>query len=248
MPKGRKQRGVLLAAIAASLAGLAAVGYEGSPWVAPATHGQALYSQAAASTAGQPPYYISRASTLLNGVLAPLNSLQVMQRALALSPDVDTDVSPTLAMLKAPLKTSGLGPVRISMELSDLEDIGLTPVAIADASSGQCQYYRIKDYGEPIGLMAIDDQILRVDVWPGSLTTTRSGIGIGSTERELVRAYGKQLEATSNPVTLGKTVVFTPQDPGEDVYRLVFETDGQGQVTQFRAGQFPSVTWAEGCL
>ncbi|MEO1069088.1 MAG: hypothetical protein AAFW95_08190, partial [Cyanobacteria bacterium J06638_6] len=94
----------------------------------------------------------------------------------------------------------------------------------------------------------INDQVLRVDVWPGSLTTTRSGIKIGSTESDLVQAYGEQLEATANPITLGKTVVFTPQDPGEDVFRLVFETDDRGRVTQFRAGQFPAVTWPEGCL
>ncbi|PSR18315.1 hypothetical protein C8255_07965 [filamentous cyanobacterium CCP3] len=225
------------------MVGLAAVGYGQRP-VAQATHAQTT----ALPTAKPSPYYYPQASSLLNGVLVPFNSLRVMQRAIALAPRGDIDRVPTLTLLAAPLKTTGLGPIRIGMDLDDLEAAGLTPVAIAEASNGQCQYYRIQDYGEPIGLMAIDNQVLRVDVWPGSLTATRSGIRIGSTERDLVRAYGEQLEATTNPATLGKTVVFTPQDPGEDVYRLVFETDDRGKVTQFRSGQFPSVTWAEGCM
>ncbi|HIK46268.1 MAG TPA: hypothetical protein IGR64_15515, partial [Leptolyngbyaceae cyanobacterium M65_K2018_010] len=56
------------------------------------------------------------------------------------------------------------------------------------------------------------------------------------------------LEVLPNPVTRGKTVIFKPKTPGEDLYRLVFETDERGRVVQFRAGQFPSVTWPEGCL
>ena len=249
MVKGRQQRLGAVAAIAAtaSIVGLAAVGYGQRP-AAQATHNRDTAVPVAIPTAESSPYYRQQAGTLLNGVLAPLNSLRVMQRAIALTSDVDVDRAPTLALLAAPLKTTGLGPIRIGMDLADLEAAGLTPVAIAGASNGQCQYYRIQDYAEPMGLMAIDDQVLRVDIWPGSLTTTRSGIRIGSTERDLVREYGGQLEAIANPVTLGKTVIFTPQDPGEDVYRLVFETDDQGQVTQFRAGQFPSVTWAEGCM
>lgn len=246
MVKGKQQRLAVMAAIAAatSLVGWVAVGNYGqrSIGVAQANRGQGIAPAVGRS------YYISKADALLNGVLAPLTSLRVMQRAIVLSPGVDIDATPTLALLAAPLQTAGLGPIRIGMALEDLRAVGLTPVSIAEASNGQCQYYHIKDYGEPIGLMAIDDQVLRIDVWPGSLTTTRSGIGIGSTEQDLVQAYGKQLEATTNATTLGKTVTFTPQDPGEDIYRLVFETDAQGRVTQLRAGQFPSVTWSEGCL
>ncbi|MBD2105892.1 hypothetical protein [Nodosilinea sp. FACHB-13] len=245
MVKGKQKRRGALAAIVVftSLVGLVAASYgQRSQGEA-----QAILAGTTATTAQALPSYSPQAGVLLDGVLAPLSSLRVMQRAIALAPGVNADVAPTLALLAAPLKTTGLGPIRVGMEIDNLRAKGLTPVLIEDASNGQCQYYRIKDHGEPLGLMAIDNQVLRVDIWPGSLTTTRSGIRIGSTEQDLVRVYGEQLEATANPVTLGKTVIFTPQDPGEDVYRLVFETDDQGRVTQFRAGQFPSVTWAEGC-
>ncbi|MEY3297428.1 MAG: hypothetical protein RLZZ597_688 [Cyanobacteriota bacterium] len=193
--------------------------------------------------------YRIQAPIVLQGVVAPLNSLRLMKRALASSTTTSTlrDL-PLLAILNEPLKTTGIGPIQIGMTLEELEDTGLTPIAIEGSGQGACQYYRIEGNSEPIGLMAVDNRILRIDVWPGSITETLSGAKIGSTEADLVRLYRGQLEATANPITLGKTIVFTPRDPGEDLFRLVFETDDRGRVVQYRAGQFPSVTWPEGCL
>lgn len=199
--------------------------------------------------AAEPSIYRLQAPIVLQGVVAPLNSLRLMKRALATSdPNNPLSSLPLLAILNEPLKTTGIGPIRIGMTLEDLEETGLTPIAIESSGQGACQYYRIKGNSEPIGIMAINDRILRIDVWPGSLIETRSGAKIGSTEADLVAMYRGQLEATANPVTLGKTIVFTPRDPGEDLFRLVFETDDRGQVVQYRAGQFPSVTWSDGCF
>jgi hypothetical protein len=242
----RQRLGATAVLVTLAAVGLATAGY--GPWPNEVVQTTPKQAPASASRAPGPPLYIPQATTLLNGVLAPLNSLRVMQRAIALAPGADVDTVPTLALLAAPLKTTGLGPLHIGMDIDHLEAVGLTPLPIAEASNGVCQYYRIKNHSEPLGIMAVNGKLLRVDIWPGSLTTTRSGIRIGSTERDLVQVYGQQLEATSNPETLGKTVIFTPQDPGEAVNRLVFETDDQGYVTRFRAGQFPAVTWAEGCF
>ena len=247
MVKEKQQRLGAMASIAAvaAMGVLVALGYGQRP------SGMAQATNNYAPNTSPPPkatYYRAKAETLLNAVLAPVQSLQIMQRAMANAPDADVETTPTLALLAAPLKTTGLGPIRIGMTLDDLRDQGLTPVPIENTGSGECQYYRIEGYNEPMGLMAINDTVLRIDLLPGSLAATRSGIKIGSTERDLVKVYDQtQLEAKANPVTLGKTVIFTPQDPGEDMYRLVFETDDQGKVIEFRAGQFPSVTWAEGC-
>lgn len=201
-----------------------------------------------ANSAHRKTIYTSQSSTILQGVVAPLNSLRLMKRAIATSSEGNTSTIPLLAILNEPLKTTGLGPIQIGMSVAELEETGLELAAIDGSDRGECSYYRIRGNTEPIGLMVIDERILRIDVWPGSLTETRSGIKIGSTEADLVRIYGGQLEATPNPVTLGKTVVFRPRDPGEDLFRLVFETDDRGQVVQYRAGQFPSVTWPEGCV
>ena len=192
--------------------------------------------------------YTPQARWVWEGVVAPLNTLPLMQRAIAAADTVEATQVPTLAILNEPLKTIGLGPIRIGMSVDEISETGLklTPTR---GNNSECQYYRIEDHIEPIGLMAVDDRILRIDIWPGSLTTALSGAKIGTTERELVEYYGtERLEATFNPNTEGKTIIFTPQDPGEDIFRLVFETDARGRVVQYRAGQFPSVTWPEGCL
>lgn len=196
-----------------------------------------------------PSVYLSQAPVLIQGVVAPLNYLRLMKRAVAKAGDDDSLANlPLLAILNEPMKTTGLGPIQIGMTLEDLEAAGLTPIPLEGSGDGVCQYYRIKGNSEPLGLMAIDGRVLRIDVWPGSLIETRSGAKIGSTETDLIRIYGNRLEAIANPVTLGKTIVFTPRNPGEDLFRLVFETDDRGRVVQYRAGQFPSVTWAGGCL
>ncbi len=214
-----------------------------------APQAMATYPQAQAPTVPPALVYQPQAPMVLQGVVAPLNSLRLMKRALAKVADTDTTESlPLLAILNEPLRTIGLGPIQIGMTLEELASAGLTPIPMEGQGQGACQYYRIKGNSEPMGLMVVDGRILRIDVWPGSLIETRSGAKIGSTEAELVRLYEGQLEAIANPVTLGKTIIFTPKTPGEDLFRLVFETDDRGQVVQYRAGQFPSVTWPGGCL
>ena len=190
-----------------------------------------------------------QSTILLQGAITSLTSLRLMQRAIAAASTPQVTDVPTLAILNAEVTTTGLGPIRIGMTKTEIEDLGFTLLPIPEIGNGDCQYYRLKDHSEPIGLMAIQGQILRLDVWPGSLTATRSGAKIGSSEADLIQYYdAAQLEAVANPLTLGKTITFTPKDRGEDLYRLVFETDQQGRVVQYRAGQFPSVTWPEGCF
>jgi hypothetical protein len=241
-----KQRMTTIAWVVAAGAVLAGIAYAlplGQPNRVMATH-----EKEQVDGQEQPRLYTPQASTLLDAVIAPLNSLPVMKRAIAASPDSNADSVPTLAILNEPIKTTGFGPIQIGMTTDEVQQTGLMLEPVEGSAGGECQYYRIQGHSEPIGLMVIDDRILRIDVWPGSLTETPRGAKIGSSEADLVRYYGDQLEATANPVTLGKTIIFKPKDPGEDLYRLVFETDEQGQVVQYRVGQFPSVTWPEGCL
>ncbi|MFZ4639534.1 MAG: hypothetical protein ACOYMP_03885 [Nodosilinea sp.] len=190
-----------------------------------------------------------QASTWLAGAMTPLKSLRLMQRQIATSGDAEASKIPTLSLLKAPITTTGLGPIRLGMSRTEVEALGFKLLPIEGNGKGECQYYRVQDQSEPIGFMVIQGRILRIDIWPGSLTQTRSGAKIGSTEADLIQYYGKdQLEAITNPVTLGKTITFTPTNKDEDLYRLVFEVDDRGHVLQYRVGQFPAVSWPEGCF
>ncbi|HEY9881155.1 MAG TPA: hypothetical protein V6D29_22040 [Leptolyngbyaceae cyanobacterium] len=186
----------------------------------------------------------------VRAITEPIFSLRAMQRSVAAanSSTVTGKTTPLEKLLTAELTTRGLGPIRIGMTIAEAAKTGIRLVPMNTRDTGECQYLRPADTLEPIGFMVIDDRIIRIDIWPGSLTQTKSGVRIGSTEAEIYDYYPGQLEAEANPKTQGKIMTFVPSDTGENLYRLVFTTNAQGQVAEFRAGQFPAVTWPAGCL
>lgn len=152
----------------------------------------------------------------------------------------------------------GLGPVKLGMTIQEAANAAQVSFVVAPLTqSAVCQYYLPENYDpvkakrtapiDGIGLMVVNDQVIRIDIWPGSTVKTRSGIGIGSTAEEVEATYDEQIEVTVHPYTDGSYLTLTPDASGSNLYSLVFETDKEGQVTQFRTGQVPAVTWPEGC-
>jgi hypothetical protein len=158
--------------------------------------------------------------------------------------------SPALiALEKAPVSVAGLGPIKIGMTIEDAEKVSEVKFVLAPGSQREsCQYYLPKEMPEGFGLMVIEGRVIRIDIWPGSPIQTPSGIGIGSTEADIQAQYpADHLELAPHAFTQGKYLTFDPAEGGINLYQIVFETDSYGRVTQFRAGQFPAVTWREGC-
>lgn len=185
---------------------------------------------------------------LMQAAAEPLLSLPSMERAMAASAPSGESDNPVKKLLTAPLTTAGLGPLRLGMSVADAAAAGVELVSLEGNSRGECQYMRVAESFEPIGLMVVDDHIIRIDIWPGSLVKTKSGAQIGSTEAQVLAYYKDRIETVANPATGGKYLIFKPSGAGEDLYRLVFETDAAGTVVEFRSGQFPAVTWSEGCF
>lgn len=180
-------------------------------------------------------------------VLESLVNLSTVQRSLAAADIESGGLLPDAELLLAQVATTGLGPINIGMTLDEVKSVGLSLVPTEKPSATtNCRYYRVKDLVEPIDFMAVDNRIIRIDVWPGSFAETLSGIKIGSSEEEIYSTYGDRIKAVTGP-TGNKQLIFTPSDPGEDLYRLVFDLDDKGTVVHYRAGQFPAVTWPGGC-
>lgn len=153
------------------------------------------------------------------------------------------------AFEKAEVSLFGVAPLRVGMTLAEAEDaIGISLTPIGSNLTGQCAYYQPDVETQEIGVMVVDDRIIRIDIWPGSTLKTISGARIGLSEEEVIELYPDEIEATPNPYTGGKFLTLVPADPELSPYRMVFETDGEGTVVQYRTGQFPAVTWPDGCV
>ncbi len=159
---------------------------------------------------------------------------------------------------KESISIGGLGPVMLGMTIQEAANAaGVSFVTAPFSQSTVCQYYLPENFDadksvrtgpiDGIGLMVVNEQVIRIDIWPGSPVKTRSGIGIGSTIDEVKAAYDGKLEVTDHPYTDGNYLTLDSEASGTNLYSLVFETDNSGKVVQFRAGQVPAVTWTEGC-
>lgn len=149
---------------------------------------------------------------------------------------------------KEQISINGFGAIRVGMSIEEASQVTGVEFAPTPGPQTVCQYYQPTDEAiKGLGLMVIKGKVIRFDIWPGSPVKTLSGIGIGSTEAEIRASYPEQLEEAPHDYTLGKYLTFTSPGDVRNLYRLVFETDETGVVTQYRAGQFPAVTWLEGC-
>ena len=205
----------------------------------------------------------SCATTAQLPTLQPVSVLvtHIMARATA----VDTLISrvqqrldTTHPLHKEFVSVGGLGPVRLGMTVQEAANAAQVSFVVSPTTQSEvCQYYLPEVYDpdkaaptapiDGVGLMVVNDQVIRIDIWPGSPIKTLSGLGIGATVEDVEAAYDEQIEVTSHPYTDGSYLTLTPDASGSNLYSLVFEADSEGQITQFRTGQLPAVTWAEGC-
>ncbi len=138
----------------------------------------------------------------------------------------------------------GLGPVRVGMSVEEATAAaGLSLVGEPDINP-DC-YFVVPEGLPGVLFMVTDGTIARVDITEGSITT-RSGAGIGSTEDEITAMFPDKIEVSPHAYVDGNYLTFVPVDPGDDQYRVVFETDGSA-VTSYRAGRIPEVEFIEGC-
>ena len=158
------------------------------------------------------------------------------------------------------LAIDGVGPVRVGMTIAQAESsAGVRLVEKGGrAGSGGCYYVRPQLGPANLGFMVISDrednrivrdkdQIARVDVWRNGRITTVSGAKNGDTEARIKALYPGKIRVSPHKYNRnGRYLTYTPQDPEDRNYRLIFETDGK-KVTQFRSGRLPEVEYVEGC-
>jgi hypothetical protein len=107
-------------------------------------------------------------------------------------------------------------------------------------NTGSCAIWGIRGV-RGLAIMTIRGRLARVHAYRGTWRTSK-GIQIGDTEQEIRERYPR-LRTEQHPyVRDGQYLIV--RGPHR---RVVFETDGNDEVTSFRGGRVPPVMYIEGC-
>ena len=107
-------------------------------------------------------------------------------------------------------------------------------------NTGSCAIWNIRGV-RGLAIMTIRGRLARVDAYRGTWRTS-TGIQIGDTEQEIRERYPR-LRTEPHPYVPGGQYLIV-RGPNR---RVVFETNGDDEVTSFRGGRVPPVMFIEGC-
>jgi hypothetical protein len=154
--------------------------------------------------------------------------------------------SPPPLSADSPVVISGIGAIRAGMTVEEASAAGRVDLVREDQAFPDCWFVVPAQGPAGVSFMVTGGTIGRVDVTlPG--ITTRSGVGVGSTQQEILATYPGQITVAPHAYGPGgHYLTFVPRDAADANLRMVFETDGRA-VTSYRAGRRPDVEAIEGC-
>ena len=118
-----------------------------------------------------------------------------------------------------------------------------------DHDTQECYYVRrTEGPGSDVFYMINEGRLARIDVRHAAVdltpTVTTEGVGVGSTEEDVLKIYAKNITIEPHKYDEnGHNLVVHSTDPTRG---MIFETS-QGKVTSFRAGLYPALGFVEGC-
>jgi len=147
------------------------------------------------------------------------------------------------------IRADHAGPVRFGMSLGDAQRAlgGGDSTGAAFPSTG-CAYWHPRSAPPGLSVMIEDGVAVRADVDSAGLPTGE-GVGVGSTEAAIRRAYGQHLTIQLHKYQWEagwRYFIYLPTAAGDSLNAIVFETDGE-RVRTYRVGRRPQVEYAERC-
>ena len=144
-----------------------------------------------------------------------------------------------------------LGPVTYGMTVAEANRLPgvqlVRPPGFNDFAP--CGYVAPVDSTLPIAFMTDGERIVRGDVY-GEGIRTASGIGIGSSAREVREAYDEALWEQPHLYGDGpgdRLLMLLPNELEDAEYRVAFNVFDD-TVRSFQAGLYPFVLYPEGCV
>ncbi len=138
--------------------------------------------------------------------------------------------------VESKLSTAGLGPVQIGHSLDDARAAAGALLIAVTGGSDACRYYTVQNGPEGVRFLAVNAEIVRVDIEAGPITTI-SGYGIGATRSEIIEAFGDRIE--DGPGL--SAIQYVPVDAPDIDKRVVWEVNEAGAVISLRAGRLPHI-------
>ena len=130
------------------------------------------------------------------------------------------------------LTPDGLGPVKIGMTKRQAEQALGKKLHVEypmTTDSNSCSYaFRADGKDRDVGYMLIDSRIARIDIGVIPLRAkilTSAGVGRGSTENAVRKAYGKRLQVSPHPYGDDDSWHYLTVDEPDHKRGIIFETD-----------------------
>jgi hypothetical protein len=130
------------------------------------------------------------------------------------------------------LRVDGIGPVRVGMTLAEAR--AAAGVTLELTTTEHCRSLQPAGSDPFVTLIATAPGEVVDVISAGPGTATVSGVRIGSTEQDVLAAYGERADVV-NPGERVHRVVYRATDPALRAYALVFGI-GDGRVTSMHAG------------
>lgn len=141
------------------------------------------------------------------------------------------------------LRMDGIGPARVGMRYAQANSALGGILHRDDASIREaCEEIAVPGH-EGIGLMFIDDVLVRVDVWRKGGRTDR-GVAVGDPAQRVLDTYHDV--ATERHAYDERERYYTVTSP-DHTLAVRFETR-EGKIAGFYAGRYRAVQYIEGCL
>ncbi|WP_323672443.1 hypothetical protein [Candidatus Poriferisodalis multihospitum] len=166
----------------------------------------------------------------------PTTVVTAVPTTTAAGDDMSEDEAGPDVTVESKLSTAGLGPVQIGHSLEDARTAAGSLMIAVPGGSDACRYYTVQNGPEGVRFLAVDAEIVRVDIEAGPITTI-SGYGIGSTRSEIIEAFGDRIE--DGPGL--SAIQYVPVDAPDIDKRVVWEVDEAGAVISLRAGRLPHI-------